>query len=169
MLKDKKTRRLFIISLLFSFILATLYFISKRTFTMDESFSFALANYFEPPIYGWIVYDSNTEIAREVMNGYAVTTHAFNYGGVSWNMAHDVHPPLHPWILHTISSICKGRFSIWFSYLLNLPCFILNCILLMKIVKDETNSNLYMVLINLLYSLNSVFHYYFLFDFLFYY
>ena len=161
MLKDKKTRRLFIISLLFSFILATLYFISKRTFTMDESFSFALANYFEPPIYGWIVYDSNTEIAREVMNGYAVTTHAFNYGGVSWNMAHDVHPPLHPWILHTISSICKGRFSIWFSYLLNLPCFILNCILLMKIVKDETNSNLYMVLINLLYSLNSVFLYHF--------
>lgn len=161
MLKDKKTRRLFIISLLFSFILATLYFISKRTFTMDESFSFALANYFEPPIGGWIVYDSNTEIAREVMNGYTVTTHAFNYGGVSWNMAHDVHPPLHPWILHTISSIFKGRFSIWFSYLLNLPCFILNCFLLMKIVKDETNSNLYMLLINLLYSLNSVFLYHF--------
>ena len=161
MLKDKQTKRLFLISLLFSFILITLYFISKRTFTMDESFSFALANYFEAPIPGWIVYDSNTEIAKEVMNGYTVTTNAFNYKAVSYNMAHDVHPPLHPWILHTISSIFKGRFTIWFSYLLNAPCFILNCFLLMKIVKEETDNNLYMVLINLIYSLNNIFLYHF--------
>ena len=161
MLKDKKTKLLFIFSLLFSFILITLYFMAKRTFTMDESFSFALANYFEPPIPGWIVYDSNTEIAKEVMNAYTVTTNAFNYKAVSYNMAHDVHPPLHPWILHTISSIFKGRFTIWFSYLLNLPCFLLNSFLLMKIVKEETNNNLYIILINLIYSLNSIFLYHF--------
>ncbi len=161
--KEKKTRILFLISILFSFILITVYFMSKRTFIMDESFSFALANYFEAPMPGWIVYDTNTEVAKELMNGYTVTTNAFNYKAVSYNMAHDVHPPLYSWALHTISSIFKGRFTIWFSYMLNAPLFLINCFLLMRIVKEETNSDLYMVLINLLYSLNSVFLYHFQF------
>ena len=108
---------------------------SKRTFIMDESFSFALVNFFEAPMPGWIVYDSNTEVSKELMNGYVVTTNAFIYKAVSYDMAHDVHPPLYSWILHTISSILKGRFTIWFSYMLNAPLF----------------------LINLLYSLNNVF------------
>lgn len=161
--KEKKTRILFLISILFSFILVTVYFMSKRTFIMDESFSFALANYFEAPMPGWIVYDANTEVTKELMNGYTVSTNAFNYKAVSYNMAHDVHPPLYSWILHTISSIFKGRFSIWFSYMLNAPLFLINCFLLMKIVKEETKSDLYMVLINLLYSLNNVFLYHFQF------
>ncbi len=160
-LKEKKTSILFVVSILFSFTLITIYFMSKRTFNMDESFSFALANFFEAPIPGWIIYDTNTEVSKELMNGYTVTANAFNYKAVSYNMAHDVHPPLYAWILHTISSVFKGRFTIWFSYLLNAPLFLINCFLLMKIVKEETKSDLYMVLINLLYSLNSVFLYHF--------
>ncbi len=163
MLKDKQTRRLFIISMMFSLILITLYFSAKRTFAYDESFSIALSNFFEAPIPGWIVYDSNTELSKELMNGYTVTTNAFNYKAVSYNMAHDVHPPFYSWIVHTICSIFKGRFSLWFSYMINMPCFLLNCYLLMKMVKEETNNNLYMVLINLLYTLNSIFLYHFQF------
>ena len=156
-----KTKRLLIISLLFSFILITLYFISKRTYVMDESFSFALSNYFEGPISGWIVYDSNTEIPKQIMNGYTVIDKAFNYKSVYGNLAYDVHPPLYHYLLHTISSIFKGRFTIWFSYLLNAPLFLINCLLLMKIVKEETKSDLLMILINLIYCLNATFLFYF--------
>ncbi len=161
MLKDKKTRLSFILSLLFSFILITLYFKSKSTFTMDESFSFSLANFFKAPIPGWITFDSNVELSKELMNGYTITDDAFNFKGVYYNLCGDNHPTLYFYALHFISSIFKGRFTIWFSYILNAPLFLINCFLLMKIIKEETNSNLLMILVNLFYSLNKVFLYHF--------
>ncbi|WP_448909971.1 hypothetical protein [Holdemania massiliensis] len=137
----------FSITLLFG----VLFCFAKRIFNVDESLSYALAN--APG--GWITYEPNGWLQKSLFSNYAVMGTPFDYSQVYFNQMNDVHPPLFYNLLHTISSLFPGRFTIWYGLIINLISYLFNaCVLFFwtkKITKDEFLSFLVM----LLYALNT--------------
>lgn len=58
---------------------------------------------------------------------------AFNYLSVYFNVKDDNHPPLHFMLLHTVSSLFRGRVSPWMGCALNMAAVVWIMILLYKI------------------------------------
>lgn len=140
--KNKEYYKTLILGLLLSAIIATIFFYLKRTFEYDESFSIALSNWFKGEYAGWFTYDEHGWYEREFFNDpYIIdSTEAFKYSAVNNNQFWDCHPPLFYWLIHTISSILQGRFSVWIGFVVNFPFFILNCYLIYKIIFEKTLS-----------------------------
>lgn len=105
----------------------------KADFHMDEILTFGLANNVEGmfptvehgmeykgwgPYYGGIVVNEGE---------------AFDYKSVWKNQANDVHPVLHYIFIHTVCSVFKNQFSMWFGIIVNLFCLIFIDILLFQI------------------------------------
>lgn len=57
---------------------------------------------------------------------------AFNYPSVYFNVLSDNHPPLHFMVLHTISSVFRGRAEAWMGCLINMISVSVIMVLLMK-------------------------------------
>lgn len=150
---DKKAIA-FIIVMVILFILSILYFYCKRTLLMDESYTFALSNCFNEEHTGWVAYNPHGWIDTSVFDEYVVTDKAFKYRLVSNNQYWDCHPPLYYYLIHTISSILKGRFSLWFGFIVNCPCYLINCILIYFIILKLTKKRETSIISTLLYGLN---------------
>ena len=95
----------------------------KEDFHIDEYYSYGLAN--SPNGLGMAV-DWGIEYERDGLNRLFVNYLAvwedeiFDYKTVWANQSDDVHPPLYYAVLHTISSLFPGKFSIWFAGSINI-------------------------------------------------
>ena len=114
----------------------------------DEIWSYGLANsYYDPYIYMTPEQDyyKNVDewITGDTFRDYLTVdeNHRFAYGSVTYNMKHDMHPPLFFWLLHTICSFFPGQFSRWYGYSINFVAFIFIQIYLYllakKLLKDD--------------------------------
>lgn len=108
----------------------------------DGIFSYTLANnpydycfidakYDEfPQNNGWI----DAQILRE---NYVVEKYdRFNYAAVYHHQRYDVHPPLYYYLVHTISSLFWGRYSILYTMVINLTALFVVDLLVIKLFGD---------------------------------
>lgn len=81
------------------------------------------------------VYEEPVWIPREQFADYIQvdSDDAFNYLSVYFNVKDDNHPPLHFMLLHTVSSVFRGRVRAWKGCLINLAAAAGVMILLMKL------------------------------------
>lgn len=82
------------------------------------------------------VYEEPVWISGKEFHDYiTVEEDAFNYLSVYFNVKDDNHPPLHFMVLHTISSLVRGKILPLMGCSINLICVLGCCILLMKLGK----------------------------------
>ncbi len=81
------------------------------------------------------VYEEPVWITAEQFRNYITvgTEDAFNYLSVYFNVKDDNHPPFHFMLLHTVSSVFRGRAEAWMGCLINLLAIAAVMILLMRI------------------------------------
>lgn len=80
------------------------------------------------------VYEEPVWITAEQFHDYiTVDEDAFNYLSVYFNVKDDNHPPLHFMLLHTVSSLFRGRAEAWMGCAINMACVAIIMILLMKL------------------------------------
>lgn len=149
LIKIIKDNWLAVLSTIFCFIVAILWCLSKRTFQVDESLTFALANYEG----GWVTYDTLGEFPSNMWSAYSVSK-KFDYLNVYINQKYDVHPPLYYAILHTIMSFSPGKISLWFAFSINLIAYLLDMILIYLIIIKFTDNKTIGSLGILMFGLN---------------
>lgn len=83
------------------------------------------------------VYEEPVWISRQQFNDYITVGEddGFNYLSVYFNVKDDNHPPLHFMLLHTVSSVFKGRITPFMGCAVNLAAVAGIIILLMKLGK----------------------------------
>lgn len=81
------------------------------------------------------VYEEPVWITAEQFRDYITVGagDAFNYLSVYFNVKDDNHPPLHFMLLHTVSSIFRGRAEVWMGCLINLAAAAGVLVLLLKL------------------------------------
>ena len=146
-------KKYIIVSLIFVTIIGLISIFSKTTFLYDESFSLALSHWAEEPITGWVVYDSNQWISKDLLNNpYIYCRNDFSLTAPYYIQFSDVHPPLFYMVICIISYIFKGRFSIYFYLLFNLLLLLISCFFVYKIICLICNNNLFASICSLLYG-----------------
>ena len=119
----------------------------KEDFHSDEMWSFGLSNsYYKPFVFQnaehteFINY--KTWFSSKVMRDYLTVDkfQRFSYGSVYYNQVHDYHPPFYYFILHTICSFFPEKFSLWFSFSINIFSFIGTIIFLYLLMKEISHS-----------------------------
>ncbi len=85
------------------------------------------------------------------------TGERFNYVSVWQNQAHDVHPPFYYLIFHTICSFFPNTFSKWYGIALNIFWMVFILILLYKLAKEITKSEVASLGIILAYGTSVIF------------
>lgn len=162
MIKGKKN----IVSLLILAIIVILQIVffavtaaaQKTALHEDEYFSYGLSNsYYRPFLYGSTLKvpdNSNIWMTGNDFSEYIKTNDdtAFSYGSVWHNQAEDTHPPLYYAFLHTICSVFKNTFSIWYGLILNLVCFAICQFFLYKLFRLLTNSDVVSLAVCFLYG-----------------
>lgn len=124
-------------------------YIHKKDYHSDEVWSFGLANSFYKPYIYMTEDETETTNIAEWLSGDVIRDYVsvndedkFSYGSVIYNMGEDQHPPLYFMIIHTISSILPGTYSLWYGYVLNVIFFIIGQIYIYRLTKDITESKL---------------------------
>lgn len=98
----------------------------KAGYFVDELWGCGLANgFYHPHIYSDDIFLSNQYVGPEFFRDYLeVTTDAFRYDSVFYNLSQDSHPPLYFCILHTVFSFFPYQFSKWYGIVPNLAFFL---------------------------------------------
>lgn len=101
----------------------------KKGMFIDEVYTFGLSNSrFAPFLFdlrgGEI---DHTVFTREELLDYMLVTgdEGFDVASVYDNQVHDVHPPLYYWLFNFVSTLAKGRYSMWPGLLLDLVLYLL--------------------------------------------
>lgn len=72
---------------------------------------------------------------------YVSEGYGFNYCSVLYSQTFvDSHPPLHHLVLHTVSSISRSSNLIMMGYSLNIVFLLMSCLLIYRIVRQETKN-----------------------------
>ena len=97
----------------------------KKTLHFDELFSYGSAN--TPYKFDTMVGDREWKNSKDMFNDYlsVALEDRFKYQMVWENQSNDVHPPLYYAVIHTISSLMPGIFTIWVAVGINLFFMIL--------------------------------------------
>ena len=108
----------------------------KKDFHIDEYYSYGLANSpngLAMAVDWGIKYDSDA-VDRLFLNYMSMReSETFDYKTVWINQSEDVHPPLYYAVLHTVSSLFPGEFSIWFAGSINIIFAVLTLHVLRKL------------------------------------
>lgn len=122
MLKQKANRVIIIYVAFFIIMIITL--TCKRNFHVDEICSYTLSNNTKSIMMTFEEGRTYTPAGHIYLDNMAVenTSEAFNFVNVWKNQEKDVHPPLYYVLLHSICSLCAGRFSLWYAAVINI-CF----------------------------------------------
>lgn len=83
------------------------------------------------------VYEEPVWITAEQFHDYITVDgdDDFHYLSVYFNVKDDNHPPLHFMLLHTISSVFRGKAEAWMGCLINMVCVAVCMLLLMRLGK----------------------------------
>lgn len=102
------------------------------------------------------VYEEPVWIGRQQFRDYITVGggDAFNYLSVYFNVKDDNHPPLHFMLLHTVSSVFRGKVSPWMGCIINIAAVLGCCILLMLTGKELWGNKWYGIAAALLYGLS---------------
>ncbi|SFN96505.1 Dolichyl-phosphate-mannose-protein mannosyltransferase [Pseudobutyrivibrio sp. UC1225] len=138
---SKIDRRFIVILLLISTVLTLFFTYRKMDYNVDEVWTFGLANNigsicpdieFGKKYSGEGFYKDFMEVSPE---------NTFNYGNVLSNQANDVHPPLYYFFIHTICSIFKDSYSLWYGIAVNIFWMFLIIPILYLLGKELTHDS----------------------------
>lgn len=108
---------LFLMTILF--VLLNIFVICQKVnLHVDEVYTYGLANHPYVDTFNMDPEEGRTyEPGGEAWDEYMQVQdgHAFDYGNVWTNQEADVHPPFYYILVHTISSLFPGQYSIWFA------------------------------------------------------
>ena len=138
-LSNAKTRVILALIILVSLGVSVFFLSVKQGYHEDELLTYNLANSSKQlSIGGW-----NTP---EDMNEYLAVTpeHRFDYAQVVRNQIIDAsHPPFYYALVHTVCSFFPNVFSKWLAFAINVAMMTGALLMLFKIGKRVTGSNLY--------------------------
>lgn len=138
-MKDKVLIGLLI---LISFISILFFGSRKMEYNVDEIWTYGLSNNigsinpdfeYGKEYSGWGFYKDFMQVQAG---------HGFNYVNVLNNQANDVHPPLYYFFVHTVCSIFKDSYSMWYGIAVNILWMVPTIILLYWFIKDLTGDTL---------------------------
>lgn len=145
-------------------ILNVTYFfaVRKEGFHSDEMWSYGFANsFYDPFIYE---HKDRTIAVGEWRDGSEFGNYItvqpgeqFRIDSVWYNEKDDMHPPLHPALLHIISSFFPNTFSKYFSYLINVIAMAVGQIYLFRCASRLCKSDFLAVLVCLLWGFSGGF------------
>ena len=124
--------------IIISFITVLFFGYRKVNYHVDEVWTFGLANHvgsISPDIEYGKEY-SGTGFYDDFMQVHS--GQEFNYANVLNNQANDVHPPLYYFFIHTVCSIFKDSYSMWYGIAVNIFWMIPTIILLYHFIKELT-------------------------------
>ena len=145
----KNIKFLYILLLCVNLCVIVYHFSNKKTFHVDEQWSYAHANsnngaFLDKDIDSFFKLTDNIrnrlfnqKIEGRIFHNYLTVQKEdiFTYNNIDKNLAKDVHPPLYHILLHTISSFYPDTFSKWFAGSLNLVFFVFLYIAVYKLAK----------------------------------
>ena len=127
----EKFRRYWALVLVFVIVTGVCFMFAGRKSGMfiDEIYAYGLSNSHYAPFLtdikdGEMV--GKTFTRQELFDYVAVTDgERFDAGSVYYNQVHDVHPPLHYWLLNAVCSLFPDTFSKWTGLALNYVLYML--------------------------------------------
>ena len=137
----EKFRRCWALVLVFVIVTGVCFLFAGRKSGMfiDEIYAYGLSNSHYAPCLtdikdGEMV--GKTFTRQELFDYVAVTDgERFDAGSVYYNQVHDVHPPLHYWLLNAVCSLFPDTFSKWTGLALNYVLYMLTMFALYKTVR----------------------------------
>lgn len=137
----EKFRRCWALVLVFVIVTGVCFLFAGRKSGMfiDEIYAYGLSNSHYAPFLtdikdGEMV--GKTFTRQELFDYVAVTDgERFDAGSVYYNQVHDVHPPLHYWLLNAVCSLFPDTFSKWTGLALNYVLYMLTMFALYKTVR----------------------------------
>ena len=83
------------------------------------------------------IINNNEWLSSEVLRDYITVgeDEIFDFKSVYDNAAADLNPPLQYMLLHIVSSVRPGTWSVWYCYIINLIAFVITQIYIYKILK----------------------------------
>lgn len=158
----KKSTAYIVLFLLIALQLARIIFtftVEKTGQHSDEIWGYGLANsYYKPYLFMTNNEEENTYdnkwVDSEVFTDYISVDEEdrFAYDSVLSNMKIDSHPPLFYLVLHTISSLFPGTYSLWYGFSIGLVCFVVLQIFMFKLGSFLTKSDLWGLLLVAFYG-----------------
>ena len=137
----EKFRRCWALVLVFVIVTGVCFLFAGRKSGMfiDEIYAYGLSNSHYAPFLtdikdGEMV--GKTFTRQELFDYVAVTDgERFDAGSVYYNQVHDVHPPLHYWLLNAVCSLFPDTFTKWTGLALNYVLYMLTMFALYKTVR----------------------------------
>lgn len=137
----EKFRRCWALVLVFVIVTGVCFLFAGRKSGMfiDEIYAYGLSNSHYAPFLtdikdGEMV--GKTFTRQELFDYVAVTDgERFDFGSVYYNQVHDVHPPLHYWLLNAVCSLFPNTFTKWTGLALNYVLYMLTMFVLYKTVR----------------------------------
>ena len=120
----------------------------------DEVLSYTAANYHSPNKGVRFDFSDRTMYdASDILDAITVSKdERFDYANVVKNTSYDPHPPLFLFLLHTISSLFPGKFSVWFALTINITFGIFTLVILYFLAKELSGSRNFSVFVSLIYA-----------------
>ena len=112
--------------------------VKKEGWHSDEIWSYGYANsYYQKDIYmdnDCNLINLHEWVSGDTLRDYIVANKGerFEYGSIYQNQINDLSPPLHSMILHTICSFFPEKFSLWFSFVINIAAFLVCMVFMFK-------------------------------------
>lgn len=132
----------------------------KNGYYLDEIYTYGLSNSEYAP---WITDLKDGDIRnkiitrQEMMDFLTVGENdRFNYSSVYYNQTKDVHPPLYYFLIHTISSIFTGTFSVWIGLGLNLILYLMTLSLFYHLIHKHFGSRENALIVTVIYGLSHI-------------
>ena len=120
-----KVKRTFPVVLVFLLVtgLCMHFSLQKSGMFIDEIYTYGLSNSeytpFVTDIYDGVMVDET--LSQEQFRDYLTVQEGeqFHFGSVYYNQTQDVHPPLHYWLIHLVSSFVPNSYSKWIGLSIN--------------------------------------------------
>lgn len=148
---NKRANIILAVLIAVSLIISSVYMFTKQGYHEDELLTYNLANSSKQLSVdgGWNTYDDFNEYLS------VSPDNRFNYAQVYQNQIIDAsHPPFYYALVHTVCSFFPSVFSKWLAYSINIFAMAGVLVLLFKIGKRVTSSNLYALLATGAYALS---------------
>ncbi len=132
----------------------------KSGMFIDEIYTFGLSNSSYAPFLREVKDGSinHKVITREELLDYVsvMGDEGFDFGSVYYNQVHDVHPPLYYWLFNFVSTLARGRFSMWPGLILDWLIYLLCATMLYALVRKLGGSRINAASAAVLYGLSMI-------------
>lgn len=121
----------------------------KQNLHLDETLTYTLSNNTVSTVLSPVDGHTYTPVKSAYLESMTVPQGGqFNYANVWQRQAEDVHPPFYYVLVHTVCSLFPGKFSVWFSGIVNIVFALLTLWVSRKIVRTLMADQTFVLIIS---------------------